>query len=85
MLMAVLVSCIVYMSIHMKSFFLALFSVINLFFCIPISLCIYRYIVGVTYFSVIHIAVIILIIGIGADDVFVFHDFWVGSHKIKSI
>ena len=85
MLMLVLIACITYMSIHMKSLFLAFFSIINLFFGIPISLCIYRYVAGVTYFSVIHIAVIILIVGIGADDVFVFHDFWIGSHKIEYI
>jgi predicted RND superfamily exporter protein len=69
----------------MKSFYLAFFSVINLFFAIPVTLVIYTYIVGVEYFSTIHVSVIIVVIGIGADDVFVFHDFYIGSHKIKLI
>ena len=75
MLIGTMVSAIIYMTIHMKSFFLAFFSIINLFFAIPVTLCIYTYIAGVEYFATIHISVIIVVIGIGADDVFVFHDF----------
>ena len=82
---ATMVSTIFYMTFHMKSFFLAFTSIINLFFAIPVTLCIYTYILGINYFSVIHVAVLIVIIGIGADDVFVFHDFWIGSFKIKAI
>jgi predicted RND superfamily exporter protein len=85
MVIATMVSSICYMTIHMKSFFLAFFCIINLFFAIPITLCIYTYIVGVEYFSTIHFSVIIVVIGIGADDVFVFHDFWIRSHKIHLI
>lgn len=85
MLIGTMVSSILYMTFHMKSFFLAFFSIINLFFSIPVTLCIFHYIFGVTYFSVIHLSVLIIVIGIGADDVFVFHDFWVGSHKIMLI
>jgi len=83
MLIGTATASILYMTIHMKSFYLAFFSVINLFFSIPVTLCIYTYIVGVKYFSAIHVSIIIIVIGIGADDVFVFHDFWIGSHKIK--
>jgi hypothetical protein len=83
MLIGTLCSSIFYMTFHMGSFYLAFFSIINLFFAIPVTLCIYTYIVGVDYFSTIHVSVLIVVIGIGADDVFVFHDFWKGSHKIK--
>ena len=78
-------STILYMTIHMKSFFLAFTSIINLFFAVPITLVIYTYILQIDYFSIIHISVLIVIIGIGADDVFVFHDFWMSSFKIKAI
>jgi len=81
--MLTMISTIFYMTIHMKSFYLAFLSIINLFLAIPVTLCIYNYILGVTYFSTIHVSVLIVVIGIGADDVFVFHDFWMGSHKIK--
>ena len=85
MLIGTMVASILYMTVHMKSFYLAFFSIVNLFFAIPVTLCIYTYIIGVDYFSTIHISVLIVVIGIGADDVFVFHDFWIGSHKIKLI
>jgi len=85
MLLLTMTACIFYMTIHMKSFFLASLSMLNLFFAIPVTLWIYTYIVGVKYFSTIHVSVLIVVIGIGADDVFVFHDFWMGSHKLKII
>lgn len=85
MLVGTMCASILYMTVHMKSFYLAFLSVINLFFAIPVTLCIYTYIVGVEYFSTIHVSVLIVVIGIGADDVFVFHDFWIGSHKIQLI
>jgi len=85
MLMLTMMACTFYMTIHLKSFFLAFVSIINLFFAIPVTLWIYTYIVGVKYFSTIHVSVLIVVIGIGADDVFVFHDFWMGSHKLKII
>lgn len=85
MVIATGVASILYMTVHMKSFFLAFLSIINLFFAVPVTLMIYTYIFGVGYFSTIHVAVIIVVIGIGADDVFVFHDFWMGAHKIKAI
>jgi len=41
---------------------------------IPISLCIYHYVLQITYFSNLHLATLMIIIGIGSDDVFLFHD-----------
>ena len=52
---------------------------------VPISLVIYVKVFGIEYFSSIHIAVVIIIIGIGADDIFVFHDAWRHARAIKSI
>lgn len=83
MIVGTMCASIFYMTIHMKSFYLAFLSVINLFFAIPVTLVIYTYVVGVKYFSTIHVSVLIVVIGIGADDVFVFHDFWIASHKIR--
>lgn len=40
---------------------------------------------GIEYFSSIHIAVVVIAIGIGADDVFVFHDCWLHANKHKKI
>jgi len=71
------------MTFHLKSFFLAFLSIANLLFAIPVTLWIYTYIIGVEYFSTIHASVLIVVVGIGADDVFVFHHIWMKSHKLK--
>lgn len=47
MVLLTMVSTILYMTIHMKSFYLASLSIINLFFAIPVTLVIYTYIFGV--------------------------------------
>jgi hypothetical protein len=73
------------MIIHTKSFFLAVASLINIMMAIPIALCVYTYFFGVSYFSSIHLSVIIIIVGIGADDIFVFHDCWQNSNCIQAI
>lgn len=52
---------------------------------IPVSLCIYNYVLGIGYFSSIHMSSLLIIIGIGADDIFVFHDTWKNSNLIKAI
>jgi predicted RND superfamily exporter protein len=81
----VIVACLLYMTFHMQSLFLASVSLFNVVMSLPVTLVIYRYVFGVTYFSSIHISIIIVIVGVGADDVFVFHDFWEGSFLIKAI
>jgi hypothetical protein len=50
MVLLTLLSTIFYMTFHMKSFYLAFFSLVNLFFAIPTTLVIYTYVFGVTYF-----------------------------------
>ena len=81
----VMIACLVYMTFHTRSIFLAVSSLLNILMSLPISMCIYSYIFRVTYFSSIHISIIIIIIGIGSDDIFVFHDAWKGSSEIKAI
>lgn len=72
-------TCFCYMCFHMQSIFLAFISLFNVLMSIPITMVIYNYALGVTYFSNIHMSIIIVIIGIGADDIFVFHDIWKNS------
>jgi predicted RND superfamily exporter protein len=52
---------------------------------VPISLVVYKLVFGITYFSLLHILVILIILGIGADDIFVFHDAWEASGQIKAL
>lgn len=65
----------------MKSIFLGVFSLCNIMMSIPIAMIIYHYIMQITYFSNPHLSIIIVIIGIGADDIFVFHDIWESSYS----
>ena len=50
---------------------------------IPISLVIFRRGLKIDYFCPLHLFVVIIIMGIGADDVFVFHDMWSHTRHIK--
>ena len=73
------VACLCYMCFHMESVFLAFVSLLHVAMSIPVALVIYRYVLGITYWSNPHVSVLIVIIGVGADDIFVFHDIWKGS------
>ena len=52
---------------------------------IPVALVLYNYVLGINYFSSIHLSSLLIIIGIGADDIFVFHDTWKNSNLIAAI
>jgi len=78
------VACSCYMAFHMKSIFLAIVSLTNILMSIPITMVIYHYVMKITYFSNPHLSILIIIIGIGADDIFVFHDIWVDSFNVYS-
>lgn len=81
-----LILCIVaYMWFHTGSLFIASLSLLNVFMSIPLAIVIYRYILNIQYFTTLNLSVIIIIIGIGADNIFVFHDFWKNSFQVKAI
>ena len=52
---------------------------------IPVALVLYNYVLGINYFNSIHMSSLLIIIGIGADDIFVFHDTWKNSNLIAAI
>lgn len=74
-----------YLSFSLKSLFLGTACIIQIIMSIPISLFIYREIIGIQYFCSLHIFVVIIIMGVGADDIFVFHDQWVHTKHIKAL
>jgi len=75
--------CWLYMALYMKSIFLSTVGIITVLMSVPISLVIYSRLFAITYFSSIHIAIVIIIIGIGSDDIFVFHDAWCHAKEIQ--
>ena len=65
-----------YMMIHLKSFFLAVNGACIILLSFPISLFITNGLFKVKYFGFLHAMVIFIVVGIAADDIFVFVDGW---------
>jgi len=66
----------IYMCIHLRSFFLGGFAMSVIIFSFPVTVVIYKVVFGITYLSTLHQLVIFIVLGIAADDVFVFVDAW---------
>eukprot|EP01084_Bolivina_argentea_P244753 409955_1 len=64
---------------HLNSLFLSLGAMLQIIFGFPFAFFVYRFVFMVTFFDTLNTLVIFLILGIGADDVFVFVDAWVQS------
>ena len=76
-LVAVSFTCVLlYVSFHLQSFFLGTLSMIGIGFAYPLTIFINRFIFQITYFTVLNYVAIFVILGIAADDVFVFTDSW---------
>lgn len=78
--MALTLACIaviwVYMTFHLKSLFLSTMSMFNIAMSIPMTCVIYKLIFGIEYFSLLNVLVFLIVIGIGADNTFIFNDAW---------
>jgi len=72
----------VYLSLHMSSCVLAFFALILIVFSFGITQALYVWVLGIRYFQTLHFMAVFLVLGIAADDVFVFHDAWVQSGKL---
>lgn len=72
-----------YMILHMKSVFLSTVSIINIGMSIPVALFLYHFVFRISYFSLLHILAVIVILGIGNDNIFVLNDTFTQSGQIK--
>jgi len=66
------VGLVVYL--HTRSLFVTVTGMFSILVSLPVALFIYKGIIGIDYFGDIHIVAIFVILGIGANDVFVFFD-----------
>mmetsp|Transcript_29152 Transcript_29152/g.65999 ORF Transcript_29152/g.65999 Transcript_29152/m.65999 type:complete len:992 (-) Transcript_29152:160-3135(-) len=64
------------MWLYLGSFFIASFGMWQIVVSLPIAGIIYRKVFMVGYFEFVHVLVVYLVLGIGADDIFVFLDAW---------
>ena len=65
-----------YFIINLKSKFLSAIGISLILFSFPITVCLTEGIGQVTYIGALHVAVIFMVLGIAADDIFVFIDAW---------
>eukprot|EP01029_Cantina_marsupialis_P016372 TRINITY_DN3642_c1_g1_i3.p1 TRINITY_DN3642_c1_g1~~TRINITY_DN3642_c1_g1_i3.p1 ORF type:complete len:573 (+),score=165.55 TRINITY_DN3642_c1_g1_i3:68-1786(+) len=73
----------IYMTIHMKSLLLASGGMLQILLSFPMAYFFYRVLFGIDYFVSFHTMSAFVILGIGADDCFVFVDAWNQSaHEI---
>jgi predicted RND superfamily exporter protein len=71
-----------YFIIHLRSLFLAFIGISLILFSFPVTVCITEGIFRVSYFSNLHSLAVFIVLGIAADDIFVFIDAWRQSEKI---
>ncbi|CAK0796475.1 unnamed protein product [Prorocentrum cordatum] len=60
--------------LHLQSCFLACTSILQILMSLPVASIFYTYVWGVSFFDFLHILTVYLVLGIGADDVFVLFD-----------
>jgi predicted RND superfamily exporter protein len=75
----------IYFIIHLQSVFLAAMGILMILFSFPVTAVINEGIIRNTYYSSLHTLVIFIVLGIAADDIFVFVDAWRQSENIKLI
>jgi len=73
----------VYISWNLRSIFLGGISMGIILISFPITMTIYNYIFRITFLSTLHQLVIFIVLGIAADDIFVFFDAWKQSFNYK--
>merc|ERR1719440_1269104 len=62
------------MYLYLRSFWLASWAMYQITFSLPIGAFVYKHIFRIDYFEFLHVLIVYLVLGIGADDVFVFVD-----------
>ena len=65
-----------YLNVHLRSIFLATVGIILIMFSFSITAIVCEGIFRVTYYSNLHSLTIFIVLGIAADDIFVFIDAW---------
>lgn len=62
--------------LYTDSLFITIMTLISILFALEISYFLYTYIYGITFFPFMNILTVVVIIGIGADDVFIYCKIW---------
>ena len=73
----------IYLTIHLRSFFLSSIGTLLILFSFPFTMIIVAGIFRVSYFGTLQIISIYIVLGIAADDIFVFIDAWRQSQNVN--
>ena len=63
--------------VHTGSFFIGSLGMLQIFLSLPVSLFLYRVVLRIDYFETLQALAVFVILGVGADDIFVMVDAWV--------
>ena len=73
-----------YLAIHLRSPIVALLGMLQTIVAFPLAFFLYRVVFQVTFFASMNLLSIFIILGISADDIFVFYDAWRQSKTLIS-
>ena len=74
-----------YMTFHVKSFFLGFMAIFQILLSFPISVVIYQWVFRITFYSILQNLVVFVVLGVAADNIFVFTDAWRQSGRERVI
>jgi hypothetical protein len=67
---------LLYMMFHLKSVFLGVSAMINIVMSFPLTIVLYKLVFQIKYYGFLQNLAVFVVLGIAADDVFVFTDAW---------
>lgn len=79
------ISVWIYMLIHLGSVFLSVVGILEIFLSFPVALFFYRLVFQIKFFSEVNLLVVFILLGIGADDIFVFTDAYKQSANVPGV
>jgi len=65
-----------YVCVHLRSLFLGTIAMINIGMSVPMAIVFYKMVCQVPFLCLLHILAILIVLGIGADNTFLFNDTW---------
>lgn len=71
-----ILSVMFYFMFHLESVFLAVVGVFLIILSFPLTAIVYTGILRIEFFTTLHTLIIFIVLGIAADDIFVFVDAW---------
>lgn len=72
-----------YLIIHTKSTFLAFFGMIETVMGFPIAFILFKGVLQISFFGTMHFNLVFMILGVAADDFFIFSDSWRQAGKME--